>query len=46
MIKSVDGNSLIIRYKEEEITEKNKRRVVVKAKDALLNYTKAISNYL
>ena len=47
MIKSIDGNALIIRYKgEEEITEKNESGVAVKAKDALLNYTEAISNYL
>ena len=47
MIKSVNGNILIIRYKgEEEITAKNESGVAVKAKDALLNYTEAIPNYL
>jgi len=46
-IKSIDGNALIIRYKgEKDITEKNKSRVAVKAKDALLNYTKAIPSFL
>jgi len=38
---------LIIRCEgEEEITEKSESGVAVKAKDALLNCTKAISNYL
>ena len=46
IIKAIDGNALIIKYKGEEIIEKNESRVAVKAKDALLNYTKAISNFL
>ena len=46
MIKVIDRNALIIKYKGEEIIEKNKSGVAVKAKDAFLNYTKAISNFL
>ena len=46
-IKSIDWNALIIRYKgEEDITEKKEDGVAVKAKDTLLNYTKAIPNFL
>ena len=46
MITSIDGNALIIKYKGEEIIEKNESGVVMKAKDTLLNYTKAIPNFL
>ena len=42
--------ALIVKYKpdedEEEITEKNKEGVGVKAKNAWINYTKAISKFL
>ena len=46
-IKVINRNILIIRFKEEEeITERNEFRVTVKAKNVLLNYTEAISNFL
>ena len=49
-IKEIDLNALIIRYQpeeeENEIMESNEAGVAVNAKDALLNYSKAISNYL
>ena len=48
MIKEVDSSALIIKYKgeEEEITKTNIVGVVVKAKHALLNYTKDILSFL
>ena len=49
-VKEVDSTTLIICYQpdeeEEEITQKNKVGVGVKTKDALMNYSEAISNYL
>ena len=45
-MKEIDSSTLIIRYqlekKEDEIMERNNAGVVVKAKDTLLNYNKAI----
>ena len=47
-IKEMDNNALIVKYKseEEEITEINKSGIAVLAKNALLNYTKAILSFL
>ena len=50
-IKDIDSTILIIRYQPEEekdrkITEFNDAGVAVKARDALLNYSEAIPNYL
>ena len=47
-IKEMDNNTLIVKYKseEEEIMEINKSGIVVLAKNALLNYTKAILPFL
>ena len=47
-IKEMDNNALIVKYKseEEEIMEINKSGIAVLAKNALLNYTKAILPFL
>ena len=50
VIKEVNATALIIRSRPEEgediIIEKNKRRIGVKAKNALLNYSESIPKYL
>jgi len=50
MIKEVNFDPLIIKYQPEEdnekISEKNKTGVSVMVKNALLNTSKAIPNYL
>ena len=50
VIKEDVSMGLIAKYKptndEDEITEKNKIRVTVIAKNALMNYIEAISKYL
>ena len=49
-IKDINTMVLIIWYQlneeEKDIVERNKAGVTVQAKDVLLNYSKAISNYL
>ena len=47
-IKQVDSTALIVKYKgeDEEITEVNKNRIVVKAKNALLNYAETLPQFL
>ena len=50
MIKEINTNVLIIRYQpkkdEEDISKKNKEGVSIIAKDALLNFSEVLPNYL
>ena len=46
-IKSIDSNIIIIAFKgDKEIIQNNKSINEVKAKDALLNYTKVVPFFL
>ena len=49
-IKEIDSNVLIIRYQldneEDDVVEKNEAGIDVMAKNAPMNYSKVIPNYL
>ena len=47
-IKKMNSTSLIVKYKDDEqpIIIKNESGIAVKAKNTLLNFTKAISFFL
>ena len=48
MIKEIDSTALIVKNKDDEepIIIKNESGIAVKAKNTLLNFTKAISSFL